>query len=90
MSSNQAKNEVEVMVLSDLAAICKKLSENSAVPEHLRKEANEFVEEFNSLAPYRGQGTPAQHFRGENLLVRIGRFLPRLLEVQAAPARSGN
>jgi hypothetical protein len=90
MATNEEKNEMLVMVLSDLAAICKKLSENSAVTEHLRTEAGQFVEEFNSLAPYRGSGTPAQHFRGENLMVRIARFLPRLLEVQAVPARSGN
>jgi len=90
MATNEAKNEMLVMVLSDLAAICKKLSENPAVPGHLRLQASQFVEEFNSLAPYSGSGTPAQHFRGEQLLVRIARFLPTLLEVQAVSARSGN
>jgi hypothetical protein len=90
MATNEAKNEMLVMVLSDLAAICKKLSENSALPGQLRTEASQFLEEFNSLLPYRGRGTPAQHFQGEALLSKMARFLPRLLEVQAAPASSGN
>lgn len=89
MATNEEKNEMLVMVLSDLAGICKKLSENSAVTEHLRTQASQFLQEFNSLEPYRGQGDPAQHFRGENLMVRIARFLPTLLEVQAVPAKSG-
>jgi len=40
---NRAKNTVEVMVLSDLAAICMKLAENSAVLVRLRKQAGELV-----------------------------------------------
>ena len=71
------------MVLSDLSAICEKLSENSAVPEHLRVRAHEFVVEFNTLLQARGKGTAAQHFQGEGLLIKIARFLPRVLEVQA-------
>lgn len=90
MATNEEKNEMLVMVLSDLAAICKKLSENSAVPEQLRERASEFVEGFNSLVPYRGQGTPRQHFQGDDLLEKMARFLPDLLEVQAKPASSGN
>lgn len=74
------KNEIEVMVLTDLAAICKKLGENAAVPEELRVQARRLVEEFNSLLPYRGKGTAPQHFQGEQLLVRIARFLPRVVE----------
>ena len=74
------KNEMEVMVLTDLAAICKKLGGNSAVPEELRVQARRLVEEFNSLLPDRGKGTAPQHFQGEQLLVRIARFLPRVLE----------
>ena len=86
MTSSASKSEMLVMVLIDLAAICKKLSGNSAVPEGLRVKAGEFVAEFNSLLPARGKGTAAQHFHGEGLLIRISRFLPRLLEVQAEPA----
>jgi hypothetical protein len=56
-----------------LAAICRKLSENSAVPEKLlRTQASQFLDEFNSLLPHRGRGTPAQHFQGEALLVKNG------------------
>jgi len=86
LSSNEAKNEMLVMVLIDLAAICKKLAENSALPEHLRVKARELVEEFNVLLPHRGKGTEVHHFRGEKLLEKIARFLPRVLEVQAEPA----
>jgi hypothetical protein len=85
MTSNAAKNEMLVMVLTDLAAICKKLAEDSAVPEKLRAQAREFGEEFDLLSPHRGEGTPAQHAEGELLLAKIARFLPRLLEVHAAP-----
>jgi hypothetical protein len=85
MTSNDAKNEMLVVVLTDLAGICKKLAENSAVPEKLRVEAREFGEEFDSLSPYRGKGTAAQHAQGEQLLVKIALFLPRILVVQAQP-----
>jgi len=85
MTSNDAKNEMLVSVLTDLAEICKKLADNSAVPETLRVQARQFVVEFNSLAPYRSKGTPAQHAQGEALLVRIARFLPTILQVQAEP-----
>jgi len=88
MTSSQSKNEMLVMVLIDLAAICKKLNENAAVPEELRVKARQFGEEFDSLLPVRGQGTPTQHAQGEQLLIKIARFLPRLLEVQAEPAVS--
>lgn len=85
MVSAESKNEMLVMVLTDLAGICKKLAENSAVPEKLRVEARKFGEEFDSLAPYRGEGTAAQHAQGEQLLAKIARFLPRVLEVGAQP-----
>ena len=86
MSCNELKNEMLVMVLTDLAAICQKLAENSAVSEELRVQARQFGKEFNSLLPYRGKGTAAQHFQGEDLIIKITRFLPRVLEVQAEPA----
>ena len=75
-----------VMVLTDLSAICKKLTENSAVPEELRVRAREFVTEFDTLLQAGGKGTAGQHFQGEELLIKITRFLPRVLEVQAEPA----
>lgn len=81
MASSESKNEMLVMVLTDLSAICKKLAENSAVPEGLRVKAREFVAEFNSLLQYRGKGTAPQHAQCEELLIKIARFLPRVTEV---------
>ena len=86
MTSNEAKNEMLVMVLTDLAGICRKLAENSAVPEALRVEARKLGEEFDLLSPYRGKGTTFQHLQGEQLLEKIARFLPRVLEVRAEPS----
>src|SRR5215472_17073240 len=37
------------MVLSDLATICKKIAENSAVPENLRVQADTFIKKYDSL-----------------------------------------
>lgn len=86
MTSNESKNEMLVMVLTDLAAICMKLAGSSAVPEELRVRARAFVDEFDALAPYRGKGTPGQHAQGEQLLMKIARFLPGIVEaVQARP-----
>ena len=86
MPSMEAKNEMLVMVLTDLSAVCKKLSEHSALPEQLRLRAGELAMEFNALLPARGKGTESQHFQAEELLHKIARFLPRVLEVQAQPA----
>jgi hypothetical protein len=90
MTSNESKNEMLVMVLTDLAAICDKLIDHPAVPEELRHRASGFVNEFNMLWPDRGKGTPSQHVQGQELLIKISRFLPRLLEVHAEPARVSN
>jgi hypothetical protein len=40
MTTLESRNEMPVMVLTDLAEICKKLTENSAVPEELCKLAS--------------------------------------------------
>ena len=56
-----------VMVLTDLAAICKKLADNSVLPEELRVQARQFVAEFNFLLPFRGKGTASQLCAGEAL-----------------------
>ena len=87
MTSLESKNEMEVMVLTDLAAICAKLAENSAVPEKLRVQARQFLTEFNALSSLRGEGTASPHFAGEALLTRIARFLPRVTEVESVPAK---
>jgi hypothetical protein len=58
MTSNESKNEMLVMALTDLTTICKMLAENSAV----------------------------QHYHGESLIIKIARFLPSVLDVQARPS----
>ena len=88
MTSNDAKNEMKVMVLSNLAEICRRLAENSDLPNDLRANACQFVEEFDSLLPARGKGTPAQHAEAETLLIKIARFLPRVVEVESWPSVS--
>ena len=85
-SMHDMKNEMLAMVLTDLAAICNKIADNSAVPKHLQGRAREFVAEFKSLLPTAGKGTASQHVQGEELLIKIARFLPRVLEVKADPA----
>jgi hypothetical protein len=78
-----------VEVVIDLAAICKKVAKNPAVPETLRSQASEYVQECEALLPARGKGTPAEHFQGETLLIKMARFLPQLLEVRAMPRPAG-
>ena len=89
MTSSESNNEMLVMVLTDLAAICKKLADNSVLPEELSMQARLFVAEFDFLLPFRGKGTASQLCAGEVLLVRIARFLPRVLEVDARPRSNG-
>jgi hypothetical protein len=88
MTSDQARNELKVMVLSDLAAICKKVAENSEAPDALRAYASEMVAEFNALLPARGKGNPSQHAQAETLLIKMARFFPRIIEIQSWPADS--
>ena len=80
MATPQSEHEMLGMVLADLDAICEKLSESSAVALELRLLASEFAMEFTSL-------TRTHPFQGAALLIRMVRFLPRLLDVQAKPAR---
>lgn len=90
MDTNTARNQVKVMVAIDLAAICWKLAENSTVPDNLRAEARELLEEFEELLPARGKGTQSEQSQGEFLLAKMARFLPRIIEVQSWPANSPN
>ena len=83
-----SKDEVKVMVLCDLAAICKKLAGEPAVLEDLRLKAGEFVEEYNSLLPDRGRSTNPQHFEAAELLIRIARFLPRIVDEEVDTTRT--
>jgi hypothetical protein len=77
-------------VLTDLAEICKKVAENSAATENLRRQASQFVAKFNSLVPYRGKGDVDQHVQAEKLLIQIARFLPEIAALQSWPADSSN
>ena len=83
-----SRDDVKVMVLTDLAAICKKLADEPAVLEDLRVKAAEFVSEYESLLEYRGRSNNAQHMAGEDLLVRIARFLPRIADMMPDTRRS--
>jgi hypothetical protein len=44
------------------------------------------VEEFNAVSVGLVKGDAAEHFEGAELLVRMARFLPRVLEVYSTPA----
>ena len=79
MTSRDSKDEILVMVLVDLTGICRKLANNSAVPDELRARARQFAQEFDTLVPYYGDATPAQRAQSEGLLFKITRFLPDVL-----------
>ena len=80
MTSLHEKCAMKRMVLTDLAALCKKLSDSSAITEDQRLRLRQFVEEYNSLTPFSGQGLPDKVFEGEKLLIQIARFLPYVVE----------
>ena len=78
--SLQSKHEMKVMVLTDLAGVCKKLSESSAITDEQRAKVRQFVEEFTSPSPLSGNHTPGARFEGQTLLIQMVRFLPEVLE----------
>jgi len=86
----QNRNELKVLVLTDLVEICKKVAENSRATKDVREKAGQLVAKFNSLVPYRGKGDVDQHFQAEKLLIQIGRFLPEIAALQSWPADSSN
>jgi len=83
-----SQDKVKAMVLDDLAAICKKLAGEPALLEDLRVQAGEFVEEYNSLLGDRGRSTNAEHFEAAELLIRIARFLPRIVDEMVDTTRT--
>jgi hypothetical protein len=85
MDENAARNEMKVMVVVDLAAICKELAENAVVPDDTRAQARELVGEFELLLPARGKGTTQEHFFGERLLFKMARFLEGIPNVPSLP-----
>jgi hypothetical protein len=85
VSSNQSKNELKVLVLIDLAAICEKVADHPSTPEELRVKALGFVSRFKSLVAVRGKGDPAEHAEGEMLLIQISRFLGLIADIASRP-----
>jgi hypothetical protein len=55
-------------------------------PDTLRAEARELVEEFDFLLPFRGKGTALEHAQGELLLIKMARYLPKVVEIKSWPA----
>jgi hypothetical protein len=88
MTSNEARNELKVMVGCDLAATCMKVAENSQVPDNIRETAHHLVKEWEALLEFRGKGNPMQHAQGEIQLAKMARSLPTLIEVQSWPPGS--
>ena len=88
MDSNAARNDLKVKVLIDLAAICRSVAENSAVPDNLRLQARQLVGDFEALLPARGKGTPSEHHLGETLLIKMARFLPSISDIESWPEDS--
>ena len=86
MSENESRNNLKVMVLIDLAGICKKVADHPATPEQLREQALVYVGQFEALLPVRGRGNPEDIMQGEILLKQIARFLPRVVELHTYPA----
>ena len=66
----------------------KRLADDPALLEELRVQAGKFVDEYESLLEYRGTSNNAQHNAGEQLLVRIARFLPKIVEMMPDTTRS--
>lgn len=72
------KDDVKLMVLSDLAALCKKIAEQPTITKELRAQAQQFAGEYESLAPLADTSTNRRHFEEEQLLNQIARFLPKI------------
>jgi hypothetical protein len=71
---------MKLMVLTDLAAVCKKLIYSSAITEDQRLQVRQFVEEYDLLLPFYAEGIPEKVFEAHKLMIRMARFLPYLVE----------
>jgi hypothetical protein len=76
----QSRYEMKQMVLTELAGLCKKLSESSAITEEQRAKVRQFVNEFDSLMSMRDKSIPSVLFLGEQLTIQIARFLPEVVD----------
>jgi hypothetical protein len=88
MDVNEARNAMKSRVLSELSAICKGLADDPAVPDDLRARARAMVEEFNEYIGDRDRDNAAGHFERGELLIRMARFLPDVIEVRTTPLDS--
>ena len=84
MGLNEARNAMQFRVLSELAAIWRKLADDPAAPKDLRAQAQEMVEEFDHVVELRDPDA-TEHFESEELLVRMARHLPMVAEVHTTP-----
>jgi hypothetical protein len=85
MDVNEARNAMKTWVLSDLSAILKKLADDPAAPDDLRARARETVEEFNEYVGDRHRDDAALHFARGELLIKMARLLPSVVEVRTTP-----
>ena len=81
MKTLESDDDLQLIVLADLAAICERLAENVTIPRLLREKSGQLLEEFNALTSSDGELTAFQHFKAQALLFRITRFLPDVLTV---------
>ena len=88
MTSNVERIEIKAMVESDLAAICRKLADNSALPDELRATAREMVKEYEAYSATYGKENATEQFEGETLMIKMARFLPQLAEVAVVALES--
>ena len=76
MPSDESIMEMKAMIASDLAAICKKVAENSAVPNYLRAKSRTMVQAFEA----RGISNP---MLDGDLLIKMALFLPQVADDQS-------
>jgi hypothetical protein len=86
LTIHTSRNEVKAMVLIDLAEICRKVASHPAIPEAMREQARNFVQQYEFLLPMRGKANFDEHTWGETLLIQIAQFLPQILELHSWPA----
>jgi hypothetical protein len=87
MDFDKARNKMQGIVESDLAAICKKVADNSDLPDHLRAKSRDLVQEFEAYSKNAAKDDSIRpeikREVGEALLVKMARFLPELTEDHA-------
>jgi hypothetical protein len=80
MPSPQEKHEMKLMVLTDLCALCKKLSDDAAITDEQRAQARHLVDKFVSLLQFKRKGVPEARVAGQELLTHMAQFLAQVVE----------